>query len=75
MIFHNIHAIEEQDFTIFRRESMKTIEQVMIDFGKFVATGLFEIISVNASEHMFCVTVATPYKWDEGVSDAIFNVG
>jgi hypothetical protein len=46
-----------------------------MDFAKVLESGVFEqVLSVNASKHLFCVTVACTKNSDEGVMDAIFSV-
>lgn len=47
----------------------------MIDFARVLQLGVFEnVISVNASQNLFCVTVVCNKNGDEGVMDAIFSV-
>lgn len=43
-----------------------------MDFAKALECGVFEeVLSVNASKHLFCVTVACTKNIDDGVMDAI----
>jgi len=35
---------------------------------------MFEVYSVNASKHLFCVTVACEENKDEGVMDLVLSV-
>ncbi|KAF2828750.1 hypothetical protein CC86DRAFT_319783 [Ophiobolus disseminans] len=73
IIWHNIYA--DSDFIGFRRESRGPIERILVAFAKALETGVFEqVISVNASKHLFCVTVACTKNRDEGVMDAVFSV-
>ena len=72
-IWHNLYC--ESDFITFRKQSQGPIERILVDFGKVVATGIFEeVYSINASKHLFCVTVACTKNMNEGVKDAIFSV-
>lgn len=73
IIWQNIAA--ESDFLCFRKESKGPIERILADFAKVLEMGVFgEVISVNASKHLFCVTVVCKKNKDEGVMDAISSV-
>ena len=73
IIWQNISA--DSDFLCFRKESKGPVERILVDFAKVLQTGMFEeVISVNASKHLFCVTVVCTKSKDEGVMDAITNV-
>jgi hypothetical protein len=73
IIWQNIYA--ESDFVCFRKESQGPIERILIDFAKVLESGVFEeVVCVNASKHLFCVTVACTKNKDEGVMDAILSV-
>jgi hypothetical protein len=73
IIWHNVYA--ESDFLCFRKESRGPIERILVGFGKVLESGVFEqVVSVNASKHLFCVTVVCTKNKDEGVMDAIFSV-
>jgi len=73
IIWQNIAA--DSDFLCFRKESKGPIERILVDFAKVLEMAVFEeVISVNASKHLFCVTVACVKNKDEGVMDAITTV-
>lgn len=73
IIWHNVYA--GSDFIGFRKESRGPIERILRDFGRVLESGVFEqVLSVNASKHLFCVTVACTRNMDQGVKDAIFSV-
>jgi len=73
IIWHNLYA--ESDFTTFRKESRGPIERILVDFAKALEKDVFdEVVSVNASKHLFCVTVICTKNKNEGVMDAIFCV-
>jgi cyclopropane fatty-acyl-phospholipid synthase-like methyltransferase len=60
---------------MFRKESRGPIERILVDFGKVREKGIFDrVVSVNASERLFCVTVATSKMREDAVMDAIFGV-
>lgn len=45
-----------------------------MDFARVVDAGVFEeVVSVNASKYMFCVTVICSKGWDE-VSEFVLGV-
>jgi hypothetical protein len=59
----------------FRKESRGPIERILVDFAKVLEKGVFdEVLSVNASERLFCVTVATGKNREDGVMDAVLSV-
>jgi hypothetical protein len=73
IIWHNIDA--RSNFTCFRKKSRGPIERILIDFTRVLETGVLEqVISVNGSKHMFCVTIACSKNKDEGFMDAVFSV-
>jgi hypothetical protein len=73
IIWQNIDV--RSDFICFRKESRGPIERILVDFAKVLASGVIdEVISVNASKHLFCVTLATKKNQDEGVNDQIYSV-
>lgn len=73
VIWHNLYA--DSDFLCFRKESRGPIERILVDFAKALETGVFEeVVSVNVSKHMFCVTVICTKNKNEGVMDAVFMV-
>jgi hypothetical protein len=58
IIWQNMHA--DSDFLAFRKESQGPIERILIDFARVLESGVLEqVISLNASKHLFCVTFAT----------------
>jgi hypothetical protein len=70
IIWHNVYA--HSDFVCVRKESRGPIERILVDFAKALECGVFEeVLSVNASKHLFCVTVACTKNFDDGVMDAI----
>jgi hypothetical protein len=74
IIWHNLYRGPDSNFVCFRRESQGPIERIMVDFAKALETGLFKVVSVNASSNLFCVTVICEKNKDEGVMDAVFKV-
>lgn len=75
IIWHNIYRNDDENFLGYRRRSKSSITHVLIEFGKLVEMGIFEqVLSVNASQHMFCVTVACTKRADE-VIDLIASIG
>jgi hypothetical protein len=73
IIWHNIDA--RSNFTCFRKESRGPIKRILIDFARVLETGVLEeVISINGSRHMFCVTIACSKNKDEGIMDAILSV-
>jgi hypothetical protein len=72
IIWQNLDV--RSDFSIIRKESRGPIERIMVDFAKVLESGLFEVVSVNASKHLFCVTVYCEKNRDEGVRDEIWKV-
>lgn len=70
IIWHNVYV--HSDFICVRKESRGPIERILMDFAKVLECGVFEeVLSVNASKHLFCVTVACTKNSDDGVMDAI----
>ena len=74
VIWHNLYAGPNSDFITFRRESQGPIECILMDFAKALETGLFQVVSLNASKNLFCVTVICEKNKGEGVMDAVFKV-
>ena len=73
IIWHNLYV--ESDFMTFRKESRGPIERILSDFGKVMERGVFDqVVAVNASKNLFCVTVICTKDMDDGVKDAIFSV-
>ena len=73
IIWQNVYCDENTDFVSTRRRTKGPVERVLVQFAKLVEQGIFEqVISMNASQHMFCVTVACT-KPD--VLDLIVSVG
>ena len=62
------------DFRSMRKSSRGPIGRILVDFGKVLESGMFEVISVNASKHMFCAVVACQKNRDEGVDDLLWTV-
>jgi hypothetical protein len=63
------------DFIAFRKESRGPIERILVDLARVLESGVIdEIISVNASKHLFCVTLATQKNQNEGVNNQIYSV-
>lgn len=72
IIWHNIDS--RSNFTMFRKESTGPIERILVDFATVLASGIIDqVISVNASKHLFCVTLVTS-KNKEEVMDQILAV-
>jgi hypothetical protein len=60
----NLYA--PSDFTIFRIMSNGPIEKLLVELGKKIESGLFEIVyNVSASKHALHITVACSKSWDE----------
>jgi hypothetical protein len=73
IIWHNLYA--NSDFICFRKESRGPIERILVDFAKVLETGVFEnVVSVNASKHLFAVTVVCMKNKNEGVMDSVLSV-
>ena len=73
IIWHNLYA--ESDFMTFRKESQGPIARILVDFARVLELGLFEdVVSVNASKYLFCVTVICEKNREDGVMDAILSV-
>jgi hypothetical protein len=63
------------NFIMFRKESKGPIERVLVDFATVIKSGVIDqVISVNASKHLFCVTLATEKNKEDGVMDQILAV-
>jgi hypothetical protein len=59
----------------FRKESEGPIERILVDFARVLEKGVFDqVVSVSASERLFCVTVSTAKGKEEGVMDAVLSV-
>jgi len=70
IIWQNLAA--ESDFQCFRKESKGPIERILIDFARVLQLGVFEnVVSVNASQNLFCVTVVCTKNGDEGETGCI----
>jgi hypothetical protein len=73
IIWQNMDS--RSDFIAFRKESRGPIERILVDFARVLESGVIdEIISVNASKHLFCVTLATQKNQNEGVNNQIYSV-
>jgi hypothetical protein len=73
IIWHNMDS--RSNFICFRKESRGPIERILASFGKVMELGVFdEVMSVNASKHLFCVTVCCEKNKEDGVMDAIHSV-
>jgi hypothetical protein len=73
IIWHNLYS--ESDFITVRKESRGPIERIIVDFARVLELNLFEqVVSVNASKHLFCVTVICTRNMKDGVDDAILTV-
>lgn len=64
------------DFLTFRKELQGPIERILVDFARVLESGMFEVHSVNASKHLFCVMVTCERNKnkDEGVMDLVLSV-
>jgi len=57
----------DSDFICFSKGSRGPIERILVGFGKMLESGVFEqAVSVNASKHLFCVTVVCTKNKNEG---------
>ncbi|KAI4949130.1 hypothetical protein J4E91_005594 [Alternaria rosae] len=72
IIWHNLDS--RSDFITVRKESRGPIERILVDFARVLESGMFELVSVNASKHLFCVVVACEKNRDEGVMDLVSSV-
>ncbi|KAH7077861.1 hypothetical protein BKA63DRAFT_273286 [Paraphoma chrysanthemicola] len=73
IIWQNIDS--RSNFMMFRKESRGPIERILVDFATVLESGVIDqIISVNASKHLFCVTLATEKNKEDGVLDQIMAV-
>lgn len=73
IIWQNIDV--RSNFTMFRKESQGPIERILVDFAKVLESGVIDqVISVNASKHLFCVTLASEKNKEDGVMDQILAV-
>lgn len=63
IIMHNMDC--RSNFIRFQKESRGLIELILAEFTKILELGLFEeVISVNASKKLFCVTVCYKKNMD-----------
>jgi hypothetical protein len=73
IIWQNVDV--RSNFTMFRKESRGPIERILVDFATVLESGVIDqVISVNASKHLFCVTFATEKNREDGVMDQILAV-
>jgi hypothetical protein len=73
IIWQNIDI--RSNFIMFRKESTGPIERILMDFATVLKSGVIdEVISVNASKQLFCVTLATEKNKEDGVMDQISKV-
>jgi hypothetical protein len=73
IIWQNIDV--RSNFTMFRKESRGPIERILVDFATVLESGVIDqVISVNASKHLFCVTLVTEKNKEDGVMDQILAV-
>jgi hypothetical protein len=73
IIWQNMDS--RSNFIMFRKESRGPIERILVDFATVLESGVIDqIISVNASKHLFCVTLATEKNKEDGVMDQILAV-
>jgi len=72
IIWHNMDI--RSDFRSMRKVSQGPIGRILVDFAKVLESEMFEVISVNASKHMFCAVVACQKNRDEGVDDLLWLV-
>ncbi|KAI4657906.1 uncharacterized protein J4E78_006295 [Alternaria triticimaculans] len=72
IIWHNMDI--RSDFRSIRKSSRGPIGRILVDFAKVLESELFEVISVNASKHLFCVVVACQKNMNEGVDDLLWLV-
>lgn len=60
---------------MFRKESRGPIERILVDFARVLENGAVDqIVSVSASKHLFCVTLATEKNKEDGIMEQIFTV-
>lgn len=73
IIWNNIDA--RSDLLTFRKDSQGPVERILVDFARVLQSGVLgEVYSVNASKHLFCMTLACRKNEDEGVMDQILSV-
>ena len=64
IIWHNMDA--QSDFKLRRQQDVGPIEKILVQFGKVVASGIFDqVISVNASKYCFHVVFASDASSEE----------
>lgn len=72
-IWQNIES--RSNFQIFRKESRGPVERISMDLAKVLQSGVVDpVISVNASKHLFCITLATEKNKEDGVMEQISAV-
>jgi hypothetical protein len=73
IIWQNIDI--RSNFIMYRKESRGPIERILVDFATVLDSGVIDqIVSVNASKHLFCVTLATEKNKEDGVMDHIMAI-
>ncbi|KAH3950694.1 hypothetical protein HBH98_106430 [Parastagonospora nodorum] len=73
IIWHNIDS--RSNFQMFRKESRGPVERILAGLATVLQSGVIdEVISVNASKHLFCITLATEKNKEDGLMEQIFSV-
>lgn len=73
IIWHNIYI--DSTFSVFRKKSRTPLPQLFVGFARIADMGFFEqIISVNASSSLFCITVACTHNWEGELKAAILSM-
>lgn len=63
MIWHNMYA--PSTFVTWRKQSTRSIEQLLIDFTTLVDKGVFGVISLSVSKASFVAVVGCEKSWEE----------
>lgn len=71
IIWQNIDS--RSNFEMFRKESRGPVQRILMNLARVSQSGMIDqVISVNASKHLFCITLATEKNKENGVMDQIY---
>ncbi|KAH0363687.1 hypothetical protein KCU65_g7222, partial [Aureobasidium melanogenum] len=62
-IWHNMYA--PSTFTTWRKQSTRSIEQLLVDFTTLVDKGVFKVVSLSVGKASFVAVVACERDWEE----------
>lgn len=72
VIWHNIYAGPNSDWSTFRKQYESDIDQMVQLVGQHLAKGLYSLISMTATKHSLTVICACEKMKDE-VLDELFS--